>query len=102
MPRRPEFDWMNLVYALVGVSMFGFFLTPWLFSLNFEAIDYTYTFSLDGLSNHITGILSMFSLDGLSNLITGISSGTVATLIGLAAMVLLFLPEKLKLLYRTI
>jgi hypothetical protein len=86
MPSRPEFEWMNLVYALVGVSMFGFYLTQWMFSQNFEAIDYT----------------AMFSLDGLSNLITGISSGTLATVIGLVAVALLTLPEKLKLLYRTI
>jgi hypothetical protein len=86
MPSRPEFQWMQLVYALAGVSIFGFFLIDWLFSQNIEEIDF----------------IHLFSLDGITALFSGESSGILATLIGLAAAMLLILPEKLKLLYHTL
>jgi hypothetical protein len=86
MPRRPEFQWMQLFYALAGVSIFGFFLIDWLFSQNIEEIDF----------------IHLFSLDGVSSLFLGVSSGTLATILGLAAAAVLILPEKLKLLYRTL
>lgn len=85
MPRRPEFPWMQLVYALAGVAIFGFFLMDWLLSQNIAEIDF----------------IHLFSLDGVSALVFGVSSGTLATLLGLAAAALLMLPEKLKLLCRS-
>jgi hypothetical protein len=84
MPRRPEFQWMQLFYALAGVGLFGFFLIQWLFIQNIEEVDFIHLFSWEVISVHLYGI----------------SSGTVATIIGLAAAALLILPEKLKLLYR--
>jgi len=86
MPRRPEFPWMYLVYALAGLSISGFFLVQWLLMQNLQEIDY----------------MHLFSLDGITALFSGISSGTLATLFGLAAAVTVLVPEKLKLLYRTI
>ena len=83
MPRRPEFQWMQLFYALAGVGVFGIFLMDWLFSQNIGEVDF----------------IHLFSLDGASSLILGVSSGTLATLLGLAAAMWLILPEKLKLLY---
>ena len=85
MPCRPEFHWMPLVYALAGVCIFGFFLIQWVLSLNIEEVDF----------------IHLFSWEGITALMTGVSSGTLATLLGLAAAALLILPEKLKLLYRT-
>ena len=86
MPRRPEFPWMYLVSALAGLSLFGFFLIPWLLAQPLEEIDYVH----------------LFSLDGITVLFSGVSSGILATLFGLAAAVALLLPEKLKRLYRTL
>ena len=86
MPRRPEFPWMQLVYALTGVSIFGFFFMDWLFSQNMAEID----------------LMNLFSLDGVTALFTGVSSGTLATLLGLGAAAVLVLPEKMKLLSRTV
>lgn len=86
MPRRPEFQWMQLVYALAGVSIFGFFLIDWLFSQNIEEIDF----------------ISLFSLDGVASLASAISSGTLETILGLAAAAVLILPEKLKILCRSL
>ena len=86
MPLRPEFQWVQLFYALAGLSIFGFFLIQWLLSQNIGEFDF----------------LHLFSLDGATSLVGNISSGTVATLLGLAATMLLILPEKLKLLYRTL
>jgi len=83
MPRRPEFQWMQLFYALAGVGVFGFFLIDWLFSQNIGEVDF----------------IHLFSLDGASSLLGSVSSGTLATLLGLAATMVLILPEKLKLLY---
>ena len=77
---------MYLVSALAGISLLGVFLVPWLLALHLEEIDY----------NHL------FSLDGITALCSGISSGTLATLFGLVAAAALLLPEKLKLLYRTL
>jgi len=86
MPSRPEFPWMYLVYALAGLSIFGFFLVQWLLAQHLEEIDY----------------IHLFSLDGITVLFSGVSSGILATLFGLAAAVVLLLPEKLKRLYRTL
>ena len=86
MPSRPEFPWIQLVYALTGVSIFGFFFMDWLFSQNMAEIDF----------------MHLFSLDGVTALFTGVSSGTLATLLGLAAAAVLILPEKLKLFSRTV
>lgn len=86
MPRRPEFQWMQLFYALTGVIIFGFFLMDWLFSQNIGETDF----------------IHLFTMDGASSLLGGVSSGTLATLLGLAAAMLFILPEKLKLLYRTL
>jgi len=86
MPLRPEFPWMQVVYALTGVSIFGFLFMDWLFSQNVAEIDYAH----------------LFTLDGVTALFAGVSSGTLATLLGLAAAALLVLPEKLKLLCRTV
>ena len=86
MPSRPEFPWRCLVSALAGLSLIGFFLVPWLLAQPLEEIDY----------NHL------FSLDGITALCSGVSSEILATLFGLAAAVALLLPEKLKLLYRTL
>ena len=85
MPSRPEFPWMYLVYALAGVCICGPFLVQWLLRQQLEEIDY----------------IRVFSFDGISALCSGLSSGTLATLIGLAVMAVLILPEKLKLLCRT-
>jgi hypothetical protein len=86
MPRRPVFPWMQLIYALTGVSIFGFFFMDWLFSRNIAEIDYAY----------------LFSLDGITALFSGVSTGTLTTLMGLAAAAVLILPEKLKLLSRAV
>jgi hypothetical protein len=86
MPHRPEFPWMQLVYALTGVSIFGFIFMDWLFSQNMAELDF----------------MHLFSLDGVTSLFAGISSGTLATLLGLAAAAVLILPEKLKLLSHTV
>jgi len=83
MPRRPEFQWMQLFYALAGVGVFGIFLMDWLFSQNIGEVDF----------------IHLFSLDSVSSLLGSVSSGTLATLLGLAATMWLILPEKLKLLY---
>ena len=86
MPRRPEFPWMQLVYAVVGLSIFGLFLVQWLLMQNLQEVDY----------------MHMFSLDGITALFSGISSGTLATMLGCAAAVSFLLPEKLKLIYRAL
>jgi hypothetical protein len=86
MPSRPEFPWMYLVYALAGLSLFGFFLVQWLLAQPLEEINY----------------IHLFSVDGITALFSGLSSGTLATLFGLAAAAALMAPEKLKLLYRTL
>ena len=86
MPSRPEFQWMYLLYALVGLSISGFLIVQWLLGQHLEEIDY----------------IHLFSLNGITALCSGISSGTLATLFGLAAAVSLILPDKLKLLYRTV
>lgn len=86
MPRLPEFQWMQLFYGLAGVSIFGFFLIDWLFSQNIGEIDF----------------IHLFSADKVSSLLLGVSSGTLATIMGLAATILFLLPEKLKVLYRTL
>ena len=83
MPSRPEFQWVQLFYALAGVGVFGVFLLDWLFSQNLGEVDF----------------MRLFSLDGVASLLGSISSGTLATLLGLAATMWLILPEKLKLLY---
>ena len=86
MPRRPEFPWMQLIYALTGTGILGFFFMDWLFSQDMAEIDF----------------MHLFSLDGVTALFTGVSSGTLATLLGLAAAAVLVLQEKLKLLSRTV
>ena len=86
MPRRPEFPWMQLVYALSGVSIFGFFFMDWLFSQNMAEIDF----------------MHLLSLDGVTAFFSATSSGTWATILGLAAAAMLVLPDKLKLLSRTV
>lgn len=86
MPIRPEFQWMYLLYTLVGLSIIGFFLAQWLLGQHLEEIDY----------------IHLFSLDGMTALFSGVSAGTLATLFGLAAAGALMLPEKLKLMYSTL
>ena len=86
MPRLPEFQWMQLFYALTGVSILGGVFIQWLFSHNVSEIDFTH----------------LFSVDKVSSLFLGISPGTLATILGLAATMLFLLPEKLKVLYRTL
>ena len=84
MPARPVFPWLTLTYALIGTSLFGFLLYPWLVQQNFEVLDYK----------------PQLSLDGISMLITGISSGTWVSLVGIFGLALALVPEKLRLLYR--
>ena len=86
MPSRPEFQWMQLFYALAGVGVFGVFLIDWLLSQNMGEVDF----------------IHLFSLDGMTALFSGISAGSLVTLLGLAAAAAVLVPEKLKLLYRTI
>ncbi len=86
MPYRPEFPWIQLVYALAGISIFGFFLIDWLLMQNLEEIDF----------------MHLFSLDGITALFSGVSSEILATLFGLAAAVLLIFTGKLKFMYRTL